>query len=117
MLWSLPLWTRMWETDVNGMHLTITVRTQPSSRPDQDVKFIYVDFDDAMYCFVTKIVNKEARMKKGSNFNSVFTSEIDNELSFLIREIAIRSQIDFNGLCKLMAVRDSEQFTFLCIFC
>ena len=98
------------------MHLTISVRTLSSSRQDQDVKFIYVYFDDAMYCFVSKIVNKEARMKRSSNFNSVISSELDNEYSFLIREIAIRSQIDFDGLCKLMAVRDSDQFTFLCIF-
>ena len=70
------------------MHLTISVRTLSSSRQDQDVKFIYVYFDDAMYCFVSKIVNKEARMKRSSNFNSVISSEMDNEYSFLIREIA-----------------------------
>lgn len=93
------------------------VRTLSTSRQDQDVKLVYVSFDSVVYCFVAKIVNKEMRRKQMSNFNSIMKSDKDTELMFLIQEIGIRSQTDFSGLCKLMAVRDSEQFTFICKGC
>lgn len=105
---------RKWETTLNSTDLTMKVSTLSSSRQDQDVKLISVYFDSPVYCFVAKIVNKEMREKQRSNFNSVISSQKDTELMFLINEIGIRSQTDFDGMCKLMAVRDSDQFTFIC---
>lgn len=90
------------------------METKPSTRRDHAVKLVYVQIESYTYCFVTKIVNKGYRSRNTNNFNVTQGVDTNNGIAFLINEISIRTQLDIPGLCKLMAVRDSENFTFLC---
>ena len=105
----------VWKVSVNNQKVSIRVETKPSTRRDHAVKLVYVQIDGYTYCFVTKIVNKGYRSRETNNFNATQGIVTDNGIAFLVNEISVRTQIDIPGLCKLMAVRDSENFTFLCL--
>lgn len=106
----------VWKVTVNNQKVNIRVETKPSTRRDHAVKLVYVQIDSYTYCFVTKIVNKGYRSRNTNNFNVTQGIATNNGIAFLVNEITIRTQFDIPGLCKLMAVRDSENFTFLCSF-
>ena len=85
-------------------------------RKDQAVKLIHVHFDKYVVSYVVKIVNKALRNREANNFNSMVVGKQDSGITFLVNEISIRSQFSHPGLCSLFAVRDADQFTFLCSF-
>ena len=100
---------------MNNQNVDIRTEAKGSTRKDHAIKLVYVQIGSYTYCFVIKIVDKGYRSREANNFNSIVGVPNDSGIAFLVNEICIRSQLDLPGLCKLMAVRDSENFTFLCM--
>ena len=107
---------RVWKTTIGNQEVEIRAETKASMRKDQAVKLIHVHFDKYVVSYVVKIVNKALRSREANNFNSGVLGKQDSGITFLVNEISIRSQFSHAGLCSLFAVRDADQFTFLCIF-
>lgn len=107
---------RVWKTTIRDQEAEIRAETKASMRKDQAVKLIHVHFDKYVVSYVVKIVNKALRSREANNFNSVMLGKQDSGITFLVNEIFIRSQFSHPGLCSLFAVRDADQFTFLCSF-
>lgn len=103
----------VWKTTIRKQEVEIRAETKASTRKDQAVKLIHVQFDRYVVSYVVKIVNKALRSREANNFNSVVMSKQDSGITFLVNEISIRSQFSHQGLCSLFAVRDADQFTFL----
>ena len=117
-MWVLSLVVlrgRVWETTVNNKELDIVVKTVPSLRRDQAVKLVHVVVGNSTYSFVVKVIDKEWRCRDTNNFNYFVFTDLENGMYFLVNELAIRTQTNFSGLCKLMAVRVSQHFVFECV--
>ena len=87
-----------------------------SSMEDVFVELFHIYYGDTVFNFVGRIINKEGLKKRPNNFDSVYENGMDTDLRYLIQEAAIRSSINFKGLCNLLAIRDSSQYTYLCMF-
>ena len=85
----------------------------PSSRRGQLVQLIHFITRNSDTPFILKIVSKSSRRKIESNFNSG-ASNLQTELFFLIQEVSVRSQYFHPGLCQLVAIRNDDNYTFLC---
>ena len=105
-----------WKTTVNNRNLSIKANMKHSSQEDVFVELFHIYYGDNVYNFIGRIINKDGLKKRPNNFDSVYENGIDNCLKYLLHEATIRSSTNFKGLCNLLAIRDSAQYTYLCIF-
>ena len=94
--------------------IEITMNVIPSSKRGQLVQLVRFVTRNSNTPFILKIVSKSSRRKIESNFNSR-ASNLQTELFFLIQEVSVRTQYFHPGLCQLVAVRNEENYTFLCM--
>ena len=86
----------------------------PSARRGQLVQLVHFVTRNSDTPFVLKIVSKSSRRKTESNFNSI-AFNLQTELFFLIQEVFVRTQYFHPGICQLVAVRNDDNYTFLCM--
>ena len=99
---------------MNSRDVKLTVQTISLQSSGQEVKTLRIVDGKADITYLLRIVNKRLLESATCNFNSHIPNSLHNELLFLLGEVSTRTQFFHSGLCQLVAVRECDDFTFLC---